>query len=112
MQMPTPLADTIAFWRDLPRYPREVLLTRGHHPWFSAAGIAAVHVQGTFGGSTPPDWMRPVLIALYVHLAFQLTCWILHVNWTQERLWAGVECPICDAVDEDDEHDTPAITAA
>lgn len=112
MRMPRPLADVIAFWRDLPAHPREVLLSRGHRAWTSAVYIAAVHLPWLTDGASPPDWMRFVLVFLYLNLALHVTCWILHVNWIEDRLWKSVECPICDVVDEDEEQDLPVTTAA
>ncbi|MFE2326113.1 hypothetical protein ACFXD5_19660 [Streptomyces sp. NPDC059385] len=110
MRMPRPIADVIAFWRDIVRHPREVLLVRGHHQWMGAAYIAAVHLPWVIDGTTPPHWMQPLLILFYLNFALDLAGWILHVKWSSEELWQSVECPICDAVDEDEEQDTPAAT--
>lgn len=110
MRMPRPLADVIAFWRDLPRHPREVLLVRGHHQWMGAAYIAAAHLPWLINGTTPPDWMRPLLCIFYLNFLLDLAGWVLHVKWSAHEIWKSVECPICNAVDEDDEQDTPAAT--
>lgn len=112
MRMPRPLADVVAFWRDLPRHPREVLLVRGHHQWRGAVYIAAVHLPWLIDGTIPPDWMRPLLCLFYLNLLLDVAGWVLHVKWSADEIWPSVECPICDAVDEDEEQDAPAATAA
>lgn len=110
MRMPRPLADTIAFWRDLPRYPREVLLVRGHHLWHGAAAIAVLQLPWMITGAALPGWMRPVLVAFFLNFLLDFVGWVLHVQWSDNKLWKSVECPFCDAVDEEEEQDTTAAT--
>lgn len=112
MRMPRPLADTIAFWRDIVRHPREVLLVRGHHQWRAAAYIAATHLPWLIDGTTPPDWIRPLLCVFYLNFLLDLTGWIFHEKWSSGEIWKSVECPICDASDEDDEQGVPATASA
>ncbi|MFD5508997.1 hypothetical protein ACFWIB_14640 [Streptomyces sp. NPDC127051] len=112
MQMPRPLADTIAFWRDLPRHPREVLLVRGHHLWHGAAATAALQLPWMITGTTLPGWLRPVLAVFFLNFLLDFVGWVLHVKWSNRETWESVECPICDAEDEDDTENAAATAKA
>ena len=90
MQLPRSLADTFAFWRDIVRHPREVLLVRGHHQWRGAAAIAALHLPWLINGTIPAEWMRPILIVFYLNFLLDFTGWVLHVKWSNEELWQSV----------------------
>ena len=112
MNRPRILADLLALWRDLARYPREVLLNRAHHQWRAAgmvtliAALVALEIPGF-----PPRCLTPALLICSPSLLIDLAGTLAHGLWKSGRIWTGVECQCCgddpDDGDEQPHDDTP-----
>ncbi|TXS12869.1 hypothetical protein EAO71_36155 [Streptomyces sp. ms191] len=106
-RLPRILADLLAFWRDIARYPREVLLNRAHHQWRAAgmvsliAALVALDVPGF-----SPNSFTPAFIICGPSLLLDCAGTLAHGLWKSGRIWPGVECQCC-GDDPDDGDDQP-----
>ncbi|MBP2581903.1 hypothetical protein J3A78_002381 [Streptomyces sp. PvR006] len=107
-RLPRPLADAIAFWRDIFRYPRELLLNRGHRQWRAAgvialiAGLAHLQVPGFLLGS-----LTPAFLVCGPTLLLDLAGTFAHGLWKSNRIWPDTDCQCCGGDDPDDGDDEP-----
>lgn len=111
-RLPRPLANAIAFWRDIFRHPRELLLNRAHHQWRAAGMIALVAtLVGLHSSGFPPGCLTPVLIVCGPSFLLDIAGTVAHGFWIRDRIWEGAECQCCgggpDDGDDEPQDDTP-----
>lgn len=106
-RLPRPLADLIAFWRDIFRYPRELLLNRRHRQWRAAGMIALVAcLIAADAPGFPPSSLTPAFLICGPSLLVDLAGALAHSLWVSGRIWQQVECQCC-GDDPDDGDDQP-----
>jgi len=104
--LPRPVADWLALWRDLPRYPRQVLLNRAHLP-ASTLALAGFMLADLLAGQ--PYTKIAAYVALVLLGPSSLVGFfgaIAHTLWDRGLIWADLVCEFCDG-GPDDEDDDP-----
>ncbi|MFG3488533.1 hypothetical protein [Streptomyces sp. NPDC047972] len=107
-RLPRTLADLIAFWRDIFRYPRELLLNRGHRQWRAAALIASVAALVAL--QVPGFTVGSLSLAFLIcgpTLLIDIAGTLAHGLWVSGRLWKSTECQCCGSDPDDDGDDQP-----
>ncbi|MGA5372302.1 hypothetical protein ACPCSD_14640 [Streptomyces griseoincarnatus] len=109
--LPRPIADWIALWRDLPRFPRQVLLNRAHAHG-SAAALTVILLAGLIvGHSFTTIAAYTALVVLGPPSLVAALGAVAHHLWERERIWADLECQFCADPDDgrwdDDPHPEP-----
>lgn len=111
-RLPRLLADWLALWRDLPRYPRQVLLNRAHLRASTAALVVFMLADLLIDH---PYTTTAVYAALALFGPSSLVGFaggIAHTLWSRDLIWTDLHCEFCDdgpndGDDDDPEPDTP-----
>ncbi|MEV5184233.1 hypothetical protein AB0K88_31275 [Streptomyces werraensis] len=109
--LPRPIADWIALWRDLPRFPRQVLLNRAHAHGSAAALTVTLLVDLIVGHSFTTIAAYTALIVLGPPSLVGFAGAVIHTLWGRGLIWADLVCEFCgDGPDDGDdpEPDDPA----
>ncbi|MBR8638627.1 hypothetical protein KEF29_03260 [Streptomyces tuirus] len=103
--LPRPIADWLALWRDLPRFPRQVLLNRSHFPastvaltGFMLADLVVDHPYTTITGYVAWVLLGPSSVAAF-------TGAVAHTLWERGWIWADLHCEVCDHGPDDGDDD-------
>jgi hypothetical protein len=108
MNLPRPIADYLAMWRDLPWAPRQVLLNRSHMRGSSVAILAAMTADLMI---THPAAEIVVYVALVLFGPSSLVAGagcVAHLLWDRGLIWSDLVCEFCDGGPDDDGDDDPA----
>jgi hypothetical protein len=106
-RLPRLLADWIALWRDLPRFPRQVLLNRAHMPGSTFVLLVAMLADLAFSQSYTTAAVYTLLILLGPSSLVAFVGGIAHTLWGRGLIWADLVCEFCDDDHGDDEDDDP-----
>jgi hypothetical protein len=111
--LPRPVADWLAFWRDLPRHPRQVLLNRAHFRTSSFVIAACMALDLVVGSPTTTLIAYAALLICGPSSAVAILGSVAHTLWSRGWLWADLDCQACgdgpdDGDDEDPDPDDPA----
>ncbi|MGW1015604.1 hypothetical protein [Streptomyces niveus] len=102
MNMPRLIADHLSLWRDVVRFPRQVLLNRAH----SFAAMAGIGVACAVDFLI--DHVGTEVVAYVAVFAFgpsslvSFAGSIAHTLWSRELIWADLECEWCGDDPDDD----------
>lgn len=105
--LPRLLADWLALWRDLPRYPRQVLLNRAHLPGSTFVLIVAMLADLAFSRPYTSLAVYILLVALGPSGLVAFAGSIAHTLWGRGLIWTDLVCEFCDDDHGDDEGDDP-----
>lgn len=101
-RLPRLIADYLCLWRDIIRFPREVLLNRSHSIASIAAigGVCAVDLLLTHPVTTAVTFIvLPVIIpSALVSVAGS----VAHALWDRGLIWADIACEWCGDDPDDD----------
>lgn len=105
--LPRPIADWLALWRDLPRYPRQVLLNRSHFPasTLALAGFMLADLVVDHPYMTIAVCVAWILLGPNSLIAFAGA--ISHTLWDRGWIWADLHCEVCDGGPDDGDDDDP-----
>lgn len=100
--LPRLIADYLTLWRDLLRFPREVLLNRSHSivsiaaiAGFCAADLLIAHPVATI--------VKHLALAVFVPSAFvSVAGSAAHALWDRGLIWADIDCEWCGDDPDDD----------
>jgi hypothetical protein len=95
-RLPRLLADWIALWRDLPRFPRQVLLNRAHLPGSTAVLVAAMLADLVFACSFTTVAVYTLLILIGPSSLVAFVGGIAHTLWDRGLIWTDLVCEFCD----------------
>lgn len=104
-RLPRPIADWFALWRDLPRFPRQVLLNRSHLRASTLTITIAMLVDLV---SEHPCMTTAVYVALALLGPSSLVSTfgaVAHTLWDRDLIWTDLDCEFCSGGPDDDEDD-------
>ncbi|MGW0904997.1 hypothetical protein [Streptomyces sp. NPDC002853] len=94
-RLPYLVADWIALWRDLPRYPRQVVLNRGHRVVGALTILLALLADSVLGQpwTAVAAWAALVVLGPSSLVAFLGS--IAHTLWSRGFVWTDLDCEVC-----------------
>jgi hypothetical protein len=105
--LPRPVADWLAFWRDLPRHPRQLLLNRSHFPTSSLVLALSLLLHEIVGAPVTAWTVYAALIICGPSSLVAVTGLAAHALWSRGRLWTDLECEACGDGPDDGDDDDP-----
>jgi hypothetical protein len=105
--LPRPIADWLAFWRDLPRFPRQVLLNRAHFRTSSFVIAACMALDLIVGSPTTTLIAYAALLIGGPSSLVAILGSVAHSLWERGRLWADLDCEACREGPDDGDDDEP-----
>jgi len=104
-RLPRPVADWLALWRDLPRYPRQVLLNRAHLRASTLTIVVAMVVDLVFEHPYTTTAVYVALALLGPSSLVSIAGTAAHTLWDRGVIWADLDCEFCSGGPDDDEDD-------
>ncbi|MFB8350261.1 hypothetical protein [Streptomyces niveus] len=101
-RLPRLIADYLCLWRDIIRFPRQVLLNRSHSIASLAAigGVCAVDLSITHPVTTAVTFI--VLAVFGPSALVSVAGSVAHALWDRGLIWADIACEWCGDDPDDD----------
>ncbi|WP_381801130.1 hypothetical protein [Streptomyces niveus] len=101
--LPRLLADYLCLWRDVVRFPRQVLLNRSH----SIASMATIGgtclVDLAIGHPCTEAVVYAALVVFGPPASIAFAGSIAHTLWGRGLIWADLDCELCGGGPDDDD---------
>lgn len=106
-RLPRPIADWLALWRDLPRYPRQVLLNRAHLRMSTLVIVVAMLADLVFEHPYTTAAVYVALVLLGPSSLVGTAGSVAHMLWDRGLIWADLDCEFCGGGPDEGEDGDP-----